>query len=160
MTKKINLIMFKSLIRTLLILVICSGSIIAQKTPKDHIKEFFERYKNESISIAIDSLYATNKWVSKSSDMIIQLKSKMVMDLENEDYIGKMHGYEPIVMKYLGDSYKLYSYLVKYDRQPIRFTFHFYKPNDKWLLYSFKYDGELSSEIEEAAKAYYEVNRY
>ncbi|MFT4848671.1 MAG: hypothetical protein ACI83B_001206, partial [Sediminicola sp.] len=29
------------------------------------------------------------------------------------------------------------------------------KPNDEWLTYSFQYDGNLDTEIEEAAKLYY-----
>ena len=49
----------------------------------------------------------------------------------------------------------LKSYLVKYDRQPIRFTFQFYKPNKEWRIHSFKYDGNIDDEIEEAAKLYY-----
>jgi hypothetical protein len=49
----------------------------------------------------------------------------------------------------------LYSYLVKYDRQPLRFIFKFYKPNDKWVLYSYALDDSLDDEIQEAAKLYY-----
>ncbi len=49
----------------------------------------------------------------------------------------------------------LYSYLVKYDRQPLRFIFKFYKLNDKWVLYSYALDDSLDDEIQEAAKLYY-----
>ena len=45
--------------------------------------------------------------------------------------------------------------MVKYDRQPMRFTFKLYKPNDKWILFSFKIDVDLDDELEQAAKLYY-----
>ncbi|WP_209405780.1 hypothetical protein [Pseudozobellia sp. WGM2] len=47
------------------------------------------------------------------------------------------------------------SYLVKFDRQPIRFTFQFYKPYNQWRTHRFKYDGNVDEEIEESAKVYY-----
>ena len=43
---------------------------------------------------------------------------------------------------------------MKYDRQPFRYIFEFYKPNEKWMLYSFKIDSEIDSEIEQSAKIY------
>lgn len=152
--------MCKIFIQIILISFISHGSLMAQETPIKLVETFFEQYKNHGISVALDTLYSTNKWVNKSQDMIVQLKSKMQMELENVDFIGEMHGYETIVIKSLNSSFKLYSYLVKYDRQPIRFTFQFYKPKDDWMIYSFQYDGELSNELEESAKIYYDINRY
>lgn len=51
------------------------------------------------------------------------------------DYIGKYYGYEIITTKKFSESFELHSYLVKSDRQPIRFIFKFYKPNDKWVFF-------------------------
>ena len=152
--------MHKLFIKLAFIVLLFQGNLFSQNTPTKIIDEFFERYEKEGITIALDSLYATNKWVTNSPGLVIQLKSKIKMALGNEDFIGEMHGYEPISVKTLGSSFKLYSYLVKYDRQPIRFTFKFYKPQDDWILYTFKYDFNIPEEIEEAAKLYYEINGY
>jgi hypothetical protein len=68
--------------------------------------------------------------------------------------MGKYYGNEIIITKKFSESFILYSYLVKYDRQPMRFIFKFYKPNDKWVLYSYALDDNLDNEIQEAAKLY------
>ncbi len=66
--------------------------------------------------------------------------------------VGDYYGYEKITEKSLGESLKLVSYIIKYDRQPIRFTFLFYKPKDVWKIQNFKFDDNLDAEIEESAK--------
>ena len=71
------------------------------------------------------------------------------------DYVGKYYGYELITKKQFSESFILYSYMVKYNRQPMRFIFKFYKPNDKWTLFEFTIDSDLDDEIEQAAKLYY-----
>jgi hypothetical protein len=129
-------------------------SIVAysQDSPQDIVDKFFKEFETKGSSYALDNLYKPNKWISRNADAIMQLKSQ-ISEL-NEDYVGKYYGSEFILEKKLTDSYILMSYLVKYERQPIRFTFHFYKPNKEWIIYSFKYDGAISEEIEETAKLY------
>ena len=72
----------------------------------------------------------------------------------NENYMGKYYGKELITTKKFAESFELYSYMIKYDRQPLRFIFKFYKSNNKWVLYSFALDDSLDTEIQEAAKLY------
>ncbi len=124
----------------------------SQTQPKDKAELFFKEFKENGSSVALDNLYNSNKWISRSGDALIQLKSQM--EALNEDYVGKYYGEELMFQKKLTDSYVLLSYLVKYDRQPLRFTFHFYKPDDKWVIYSFKFDASIGEEIEESAKLY------
>ena len=128
----------------------------AQSTPTEIVETFFKDYVKSGSSIALDNLYSTNKWMTRSADAIVNLKSQM--QGLNDDYVGKYYGYELIVEKRLTESFVLLSYLVKYDRQPLRFTFQFYKPNDTWMIFSFQYDGNMDEEIEEAAKLYYLKN--
>ena len=123
-----------------------------QQSPNEIVDQFFEEFETKGSSVALDNLYKPNKWMSRNTDAIAQLKSQI--EGLNEDYVGKYYGYEFILEKKLADSYILMSYLVKYDRQPIRFTFQFYKPNKDWIIYSFKYDGAVDAEIEETAKLY------
>lgn len=136
----------------LIIMFFVSFSTVAQGDPTEVVELFFKEFKEKGSSVAIDNLYKPNKWISKSADAIIQLKSQL--QGLNEDYVGKYYGKELILEKKLADSFILMSYLVKYDRQPIRFTFQFYKPNETWMIHSFKFDGGLDAEIEEAAKLY------
>ncbi|MBC3759043.1 hypothetical protein H7U19_11540 [Hyunsoonleella sp. SJ7] len=133
-------------------ILLVSISSTSQNSPNDISEQFFRDFTEKGVSEAIDNLYRTNKWMGRAGDAIIQLKSQM--EGLNEDYVGKYYGKELLFEKRLTDSYVLLSYLVKYERQPLRFTFQFYKPNDKWVVYSFKFDGGISEEIEEAAKLY------
>lgn len=142
----------RTVLLTAFLLLICT-SIYAQNTPTEMAGRFFEEYQNKGVSEALDNLYETNKWLERNKDAISNLKTQM--QGLNEDYVGKFYGYELIVEKKLSESFLLLSYLVKYDRQPVRFTFQFYKPDQHWKLYSFKYDSDIDSEIEEAAKLYY-----
>lgn len=139
---------------SLIFLLATFHSSLSQATPEQLTATFFKTFEKEGSSVALDQLYATNPWMSRSTDGITKLKSQ-VEDL-NEDFVGKYHGYEKITKKALGSSYMLLSYMVKYDRQPIRFIFHYYKPKDHWVLYSFKFDASIDDELEEAAKIYFQ----
>ena len=44
-------------------------------------------------------------------------------------------------------------FLVKYEREPIRFTFLLYKPKDKWEVLNFSFNENMDKEIEDANKA-------
>ncbi|RAJ13023.1 hypothetical protein [Olleya aquimaris] len=141
--------------KTFVTLILFSFSLITfgQNKPEEIVTNFFNEYKNDGASKAIDNLYSTNKWMARATDAITKLKQQL--SALNEDFVGQYYGYELIVEKKLSDSFILMSYLVKYDRQPIRFTFQFYKPENQWRIHSFKYDSNIDEEIEESAKAYY-----
>jgi len=140
-------------ITSVLILFFGILNIAAQTNPKDIASDFFVNYQKDGASVALDNLYSTNKWMERATDAITNLKSQL--EGLNEDYVGKYYGYELLGEKKIAESYVLLSYLVKFDRQPIRYTFQFYKPNDKWVVYSFKFDANIDDEIEESAKLYY-----
>ena len=129
-----------------------SISISAQKTPQEIINNFFSSYEKDA-GKAVKEMYKTNIWTERIKDDIENIAIKL--NGLTLDYVGKYYGYELITNKKFSESFELYSYLIKYDRQPIRFTFKFYKPNDKWMLYSFKFDDSFTEEIEESAKLYY-----
>ncbi|BBE19777.1 hypothetical protein AQPE_3965 [Aquipluma nitroreducens] len=140
--------------KTILIIfvTIISLTTFAQSSSDELINKFFDEYPKDS-GKALDELYATNPWTTRIKDAIDNLKKEV--SSYTVDYVGKYYGYEPIIKKQFSESFVLYSYMVKYDRQPMRFTFELYKPNDKWTLYSFKIDTELDDEIEQAAKLFY-----
>jgi hypothetical protein len=125
---------------------------IAQVLPDSLIKTFFETYtidKNKSI----DNIYSTNTWSTRVKDGVDNIKKEL--NGLTVDYMGNYYGFELITKKQFSESFILYSYMVKYERQPLRFIFKFYKPNKKWILYSFAIDSNIDDEIEQAAKLYY-----
>ena len=132
------------------IVLVFSNSLIAQSSPEEIVEEFFEIYKDKGSTSALNFIYSKNDWISQSSDDVILLKNQM--ESLTEDYVGKYYGQELILEKKISDSYILKSYLVKYGRQPLRFTFQFYKPNDKWLFHGFSFDANLTEEVKEAAR--------
>ncbi|MEM8585061.1 MAG: hypothetical protein AAGF87_12360 [Bacteroidota bacterium] len=136
-----------------------SGSLLAQETPEGIIDSFFAVLDDQGTQVALDYLYGSNPWFNTSAEQIINLKNQM-STLDDKSYIGECHGYDLIAEEGLSDRLVLYSYLVRYDRQPIRFTFQFYKPNQEWRMHSFKYDDNLGDELVESARIYSLENRY
>ncbi|HKK64167.1 MAG TPA: hypothetical protein VJ951_16495 [Bacteroidales bacterium] len=137
-----------------IIVILASFSLRAQDNPESVIHDFFENYETEGASLAVEKLYATNPWTSRIQDAINNVKTHL--ERFNEELVGKYYGYEKLTTKKLGDSYVLYSYFMKFDRQFLRLTFQFYKPNKEWRLASFQFDDNFDEEIEEAAKLYYQ----
>ncbi len=135
-----------------LLLFITALPVFAQTTPDDMVATFFNEYKKDK-GIAVKNLYGTSPWMSRATDAI----SNMVGEVEKltPDYVGKFYGYSLICHKQLADCFVLQSYLLRYDRQPIRFIFQFYKPDKEWMLYSLSFDVNLDDEVEESAKMFY-----
>jgi len=129
-----------------------SLTTFGQSKPDDLINNFFKEYAKTPAK-AVEDIYATNHWTSRIKDGIETMKNEV--NKYTVDYVGKYYGYELITKKQFSESFILYSYMVKYDRQPMRFIFKLYKPNDKWTLFSFKIDSDLDDEIEQSAKLYY-----
>lgn len=136
----------------LVILFITSSLVSAQDNPQILLDQFFSTYEQDP-GKAVKELYETNKWTERIKDDIDNIIS--TVNGFTESYMGEYYGYELITTKKFAESFVLYSYLVKYDRQPIRFIFKFYKPNNKWVLFSYALDDSLDDEIQEAARLYY-----
>ena len=135
-----------------LIMALFTLTAFGQSNPEDIINKFFKNYE-KSPSKAIEEIYANNPWTSRLKDGIEIMKNEV--NKYTIDYLGKYYGYELITKKQFSESFILYSYMLKYDRQPVRFIFKLYKPNDKWAFFSLNIDSELDDEIEQAAKLYY-----
>jgi hypothetical protein len=115
-----------------------------------YIDTFFEKYKSDGPNKAVDYIFSTNKY-SKAENQLNNLKGKL--DSVNL-LLGKFTGAVKITEKDVSKDLVLVSYLVKYTKQPIRFTFIFYKPETSWVLYQFLYDDETVQELEDSAKIY------
>jgi|GEM_PF-921490 len=118
------------------------------KTTAGILETFFKKYKDDGTSAAIDYLFGTNKYFTNTAG-ITQLKSKLDSLRQG---IGTYLGRDLIAQRQASNSLVSYSYLVKHEIQPIRFTFMFYKAQNEWALYRFKYDDQMDAELEEAGK--------
>ena len=119
---------------------------MAQSSPKSSADKFFKEYQNLGVSKSIDNLYASNKWMELSSEAISGLKKQL--EGLTLDFVGKFHGYELIKEQKIGENYIFLTYLGRYDRQPIRFVFEFFKPNGTWQIHSFSFDDKFDQNLE------------
>jgi len=140
------------------IVIIFFFSIIAhaQANPDEIIKKFFVDFSIDSDK-AISDIYATNPNINGITDAINNMK-KIARSYPSQ--LGKNHGYELITQQKCTDNFILYAYFVKYDLQPMKFTFEFYKPNNTWNLYSLNFDSTIDDEVEQAAKLYLEKSKH
>lgn len=121
---------------------------VAPKSPQSYIETFFKKYKTSPDS-AIDYVFGTNKLFARNASQINMLKIKMdSLQLS----LGKYTGRELITEKSASPSLVIYSYLVKHENQPIRFTFIFYRAINEWALYRFNYDDSMDQEMFESVK--------
>jgi hypothetical protein len=139
----------------LMILFSCTGNQIKRendtiKPDKEILKlseQFFIKYATNPDS-AIDLCFTNNNWVAH--DSLTSLKSQLRSLIKQ---LGTYYSYEYITFKKITDSYILIRFLVKYERQPLRFDFIYYKPNKEWHLQHFQFDFDFNSELEEAGQA-------
>lgn len=129
---------------------------ISQNSEQEILDQFFELYSTDPIQ-AIDYVYGTTEWIDIEGDAVKKLKSQL---RQYEELVGNYHGKELLYTAQLGESFSTYIYFVKYDRQPIRFTFEFYKPTDKWILFSFKFDDSFNQDLQSIIKYEYMQSKY
>ncbi|MEO9887902.1 MAG: hypothetical protein ABJR05_01160 [Balneola sp.] len=135
-----------------LITTIFNVNAFSQKSPDILIDQFATNLAEVSADTAVTQLFSTNQWMSRNLDATDQVSRQLSNTLP---LIGNFIGKELITKKQVGTSLVLYSYLFKYERQPIRFNFVFYKPTDEWVIYKFNYDDKLDDELIEAGTLYF-----
>ena len=132
----------------LIIFMSLAGNLHAQSGDERITEEFFRQYALDPMK-AFDYAFSTNKWMERNQDAVENLKNQYGKLLP---LIGTYYGYDLITEKSKGDHLKVASFILRYDRQPIRLTFIFYKPKDRWQVQNLKYDDKLPEELEEASK--------
>ncbi len=128
--------------------LLMSNIVFSQITKETITTAFFKEYQKDPLA-AYSNVFLDNKWMADSKSAIETNKIKL-KDLLNQ--LGSYQGYELITEKRAGQSYILKSFLVKYERQPIRYTFILYKGKDIWQIQNLIYDTEIDVELKEAAR--------
>lgn len=133
-------------LRLFLCLFLLSFSVCkAQPTPEALIDTFFTYYKNTGIEKAIDFVFATNKYMKQSQEVIDNIKLRFN---KATPQLGPYYGYELFIKREAGSSYVFLSYLMKYERQPIQISFILYKPKDKWQIQNLRFDDKVDNELD------------
>lgn len=112
--------------------------------------KFFALVKQGKTGEAIEFVYGTNKWVSKDSDQVINLKNQLS---QINKLVGNYLFHELISEGKTGSRYVHLIYLVGYERQPLRFELKLYKPTEEWLFFGISFDTKLTDDIEKQANA-------
>lgn len=119
--------------------------------PEKIMDGFFKILNEKDPNQALDFLFASNTDPNLSKQ-IEELKTTLTNSLPA---LGNCNGQQLITRKKVANSFVYYSYLMKYDKQPIRFIFIFYQPQKTWKIYKFKFDSDLENEIEDAGRIYF-----
>lgn len=138
-----------------LTILLSTGTILSFAQTKDDgqrlIDHFFELYQTKGHEPALNYAFGTNKWIDSQGDGI----KTVILELDkNLKLIGNYIGQEEIKSKTVGSRFRIASYFVYYDRQPLRFTFELYKNSEGWMLWNFEFDSNYDGEIEEAMKLF------
>lgn len=132
----------------LLSLTLLTTITYGQNSTEDLTTEFFKKYEKNTDE-AFDYIFGTNKWMGDNKDGTEKVKFQL---REYAKLMGKYIGFEKLTEKSLGESLKVSVYLVKYDRQPLRFIFKYYKGKEKWMLYNLKFDENIDDELDDIMK--------
>ncbi|KQC33068.1 hypothetical protein AAU57_06870 [Nonlabens sp. YIK11] len=133
----------------LLLFLFIISQLPAQNTPEALVETFFKEQASKGPEVALTNLYSNNEWAIDNAESISILKKKLVTA---ENVLGKMHGHALLGEKKLNDYFVIYTYTALYDLQPMRFTFQFYKPKDRWKTFAFSFDENLDDELEASLK--------
>ena len=125
--------------------------VSAQETPEKIIEKFFRDCQQGDPGIALDNLYKHMPWADRIKDDLDKMRSQFA---GLQSLVGNYYGNNLIIRKELVGTISLYTYLGRFERQPVRFMFKFYKPQDQWFLYGFAYDDDFDEELKEAAKVF------
>lgn len=128
----------KKITTTLLLFLFIAVGVLAQKQPKEYVEEFFENYNPEKPRIALVELFSSNKYMygEDVSEGLMNVNTELIR-LGN--MVGQYYGYEIIREATSGSCLCKIVCIVRFDRQPVQFSFTFYKGENEWKIYKFLY---------------------
>ena len=113
------------------------------------IDSFFALLAENKGDEAILALYKDSPYASAMSDAINNVAIQLAgMKRTYGDY----HAHEVLVHEIVLERYAYLMFFVSFDRQPFKFEFHYYKPDETWQFQNFRFSDEIDDDIVEAAK--------
>ncbi|MCC3160322.1 hypothetical protein LJ737_24000 [Hymenobacter sp. 15J16-1T3B] len=138
---------------TLLLLSLLALPGYCQMDHTSLVELFFTEYTLLGPEKALEHLYATSAAPQHNQAGFEQQRAEL-RKLTPEN-VGKYCGRQQIRATGLSWNLAATSYLVRFEQQPVRFTFTFYKAQDRWGLYAFTVDTDLAAELAETLKLNY-----
>ncbi|RAK70262.1 hypothetical protein [Hymenobacter edaphi] len=117
------------------------------------VELFFTEYTALGPDKALEHLYATSAAPQRNRAAFEQQRAALRQ--LTPEAVGRYYGRQLLRTDGLSWNLAASSYLVRFEQQPVRFTFTFYKANDRWGLYSFKVDTDLAEELTERLRLNY-----
>lgn len=116
---------------------------------QDLIDTFFDLYKNRGYEVALKYSWSTNKWIPATGDAMNNIAVRLGKQVAS---MGEFIGQEQLKSRKVGSRFRIASYLVYYQRDPMRFTFELYKNNDGWEITDVEFDTKFDEEVEESMR--------
>lgn len=132
----------KKLLFALLLLAPVMHLAAQETTYQGVIDKFFSIYKDDGPEKAIDFIFSTNPYLEPNSDQVTAIKLKLATAVA---VIGEYYGFDSVDVKELGPSMAVGTYMVRYKRQPLFFTFILYKPDKIWQIQTLRFDDKIES---------------
>lgn len=134
-------------------LVLITGRSFAQSQDKNDgqelIDNFFTYYKQRGPEIALKYAFSTNKWIEPNGDELVGLSNRLFKQVEKMgDYLGQ----EEIRSVKVGSRLRFATFLVYYERDPLRFILELYRTNTGWEITHVEFDTKFDEEIEESMR--------
>jgi len=139
---------FAILLVSLFLILTSVTDMLAQATTKEITDSFFQLFQ-KTPGKAIEYAFSTNKWMEQKPEVVTQVKTQLK---GLTDMLGDCYGYDLISDNSISENLREIKYLIRYDREPLRFTFLLYKPKDKWEVLNFSFNENMDKEIEAAQK--------
>lgn len=121
------------------LLILCAGisfSAMAQ-TPQQIAEKFLTGLKDGKVSASYDELFAGSNILTAQPEAVKKLKQQTESGLP---LYGKVLGFEVVHNEQLSKSLARLVYVLKLERHPTIWQFHFYKPQDKWVLINVRFN--------------------
>ncbi len=121
----------------------------AKDDGQELITRFFDLYKGKGYEYALKYAFETNKWINTQGDEMLTVGLNLGKKIQP---LGEYLGNEELKSKSVSSRFRIVSYFVYYQREPIRFTFELYKNASGWEIWDFQFDSDFDAEIIEALK--------
>ena len=132
----------KKLVFAILLFIPALTMNAQENTYQGVIDKFFSIYQNDGPEKAIDYIFSTNPYLEPNSEQVTAIKLKLATAVA---VIGDYYGFDPVSVKELGPSMAVGSYMVRYKRQPLFFTFILYKPDKLWQIQTLRFDDKIEA---------------
>ncbi|MEM6784520.1 MAG: hypothetical protein AAF624_12390 [Bacteroidota bacterium] len=115
------------------------------QSPEAQVQRFFDTYAVQA-EAAVDTFFTNNPYIESNREAVDGLTAQLgeVLGL-----VGPFRGYEVVAIRPLGERLVNYLVVVGHDRQPLRFSFTFYRPQETWQAQNFRYTDDFTGDFEQ-----------